>query len=57
MRDDGERLQDILEAISQIEKYAAQGKDKINACYSIAISLVRRKLKYNTQLKSFKLFV
>jgi len=26
MRDDRERLRDILEAISNIEKYAAQGK-------------------------------
>ena len=28
MRDDRERLQDILEAISQIEKYAVQGKEE-----------------------------
>ncbi|EAZ91023.1 HepT-like ribonuclease domain-containing protein [Crocosphaera chwakensis] len=28
MRDDRERLQDILDAINQIEKYAAQGQDK-----------------------------
>lgn len=28
MRDDKERLRDILEAISQIEKYAIQGKDR-----------------------------
>ncbi len=28
MRDDGERLRDMLEAISQIEKYAIQGKDR-----------------------------
>lgn len=27
MRDPRERLQDILEAISHIERYAAQGKD------------------------------
>lgn len=26
MRDDQERLRDILEAIAQIEKYAAQGQ-------------------------------
>ena len=28
MRDDRERLQDILDAIKQIEKYALQGKDR-----------------------------
>ena len=28
MRDDRERLQDILDAIKQIEKYAIQGKDR-----------------------------
>ena len=28
MRDEEERLQDILEAISQIEKYAVQGKEE-----------------------------
>ncbi len=28
MRDDRERLQDILEAISQIEKYAVQGQEE-----------------------------
>jgi len=28
MRDDRERLRDILEAISQVEKYAIQGKDR-----------------------------
>jgi uncharacterized protein with HEPN domain len=28
MRDDRERLRDMLEAISQIEKYAIQGKDR-----------------------------
>ena len=28
MRDDRERLQDIVEAISQIEKYAVQGKEE-----------------------------
>ena len=28
MRDDSERLKDILEAISQIERYALQGRDK-----------------------------
>lgn len=28
MRDDRERLRDILEAIEQIQKYAVQGKDK-----------------------------
>ena len=28
MRDDRERLRDMLEAISQIEKYTIQGKDK-----------------------------
>ncbi len=28
MRNDRERLQDILDAINQIEKYAIQGKDK-----------------------------
>jgi uncharacterized protein with HEPN domain len=27
MRQDGERLQDILEAIGQIERYALRGKD------------------------------
>ena len=28
MRDDRERLQDIVEAISQIEKYAVQGQEE-----------------------------
>ncbi|WP_107670451.1 DUF86 domain-containing protein [Cyanothece sp. BG0011] len=28
MRDDRERLRDMLEAIAQIEKYAIQGKDR-----------------------------
>lgn len=28
MRNDRERLRDILEAINQIEKYAVQGKNK-----------------------------
>ncbi|MDJ0659377.1 MAG: DUF86 domain-containing protein [Crocosphaera sp.] len=28
MRDDRERLQDILDAIKQIEKYAVQGKER-----------------------------
>ena len=28
MRDDAERLQDILEAIAQIEKYAARGLEE-----------------------------
>ncbi|MDJ0581232.1 DUF86 domain-containing protein [Crocosphaera sp.] len=28
MRDDQERLRDILDAINQIEKYSVQGKDK-----------------------------
>lgn len=30
MRKDRERLEDILEAASQIEKYAIEGKEKFN---------------------------
>lgn len=30
MRSDRERLQDILEAIAQIERYASQGQERFN---------------------------
>jgi uncharacterized protein with HEPN domain len=30
MRDDSERLKDILNAIAQIERYAVQGRDRFD---------------------------
>jgi uncharacterized protein with HEPN domain len=40
MRDDGERLRDMLEAISQIEKYVILGKDKFTEDELIQIWII-----------------
>lgn len=40
MRTDHERLQDILEAIAQIERYAAQGQDRFNQDELIQVWIV-----------------
>jgi uncharacterized protein with HEPN domain len=40
MRQDGERLQDILEAIGQIERYALRGKDAFQTDELVQIWMV-----------------
>lgn len=40
MRSDQERLQDILEAIAQVERYASQGRDRFNQDELIQIWIV-----------------
>lgn len=40
MRSDQERLQDILEAIAQVERYATQGRDRFNQDELVQIWIV-----------------